>query len=153
MQKPLSRHLPTAPKMSKLPSQTQITINHFNGRNCTNPHSVWGRALIRASSLFNQYSTTMRVMKNIWYRRSYHTHLHLLQTKRIQTQCTCTKQCVNLIESSLLRQCRTKLMHILKTGIGKSLIAHNVRYSKVAHIRGFFSSYLRFLCLQCIGSF
>ena len=28
-----------------------------------------------------------------------------------------------------------------------------VRYSKVAHIRGFFSSYLRFLCPQCIGSF
>ena len=28
-----------------------------------------------------------------------------------------------------------------------------VRYSKVAHIRGYFSSYLRFLCLQCIGSF
>ena len=26
-------------------------------------------------------------------------------------------------------------------------------YSKVAHIRGFFSSYLRFFCLQCIGSF
>ena len=25
-----------------------------------------------------------------------------------------------------------------------------VRYSKVAHIRGFFSSYLRFLCPQCI---
>ena len=29
----------------------------------------------------------------------------------------------------------------------------SVRYSKVAHIRGFFSSYLRFLCPQCIGSF
>ena len=29
----------------------------------------------------------------------------------------------------------------------------HVRYSKVAHIRGFFSSYLRFLCPQCIGSF
>ena len=28
-----------------------------------------------------------------------------------------------------------------------------VRYSKVAHIRGFFSSFLRFLCPQCIGSF
>ena len=28
-----------------------------------------------------------------------------------------------------------------------------VRYSKVAHIRGFFSSYLRFFCPQCIGSF
>ena len=30
---------------------------------------------------------------------------------------------------------------------------NNVRYSKVAHIPGFFSSYLRFLCPQCIGSF
>ena len=29
----------------------------------------------------------------------------------------------------------------------------NVRYSKVAHIRGFFSSYLRFFCPQYIGSF
>ena len=35
----------------------------------------------------------------------------------------------------------------------QSSLTNTVRYSKVAHIQGFFSSYLRFFCPQCIGSF
>ena len=35
----------------------------------------------------------------------------------------------------------------------ESPLAEPVWYSKVAHIQGFFSSYLRLFCPQCIGSF
>ena len=70
---------PNSPKNVKLPSQTQTTLNQFNGHNGTNPHSIWGRVLIKASLPSNQCLMTMRAMKNIWSRRSYHIHLHSLQ--------------------------------------------------------------------------
>ena len=59
------------------------------------------------------------------------------------------KPLVDWLKASVVYENATYVLSV----IPDTVLPAVVRYSKVAHIRGFFSSYLRFFCPQCIGSF